>query len=141
MQGRCALSATVGLDQDLHILIERYQKAQQAFHRELPEIAVQHLRDIGLTYAEQSGGLYLFQPASLQDSVDLEYQFSFDPMLFRIRYADVLKYIPTSDLVSLFAAHGSISLANSSASRKRCRISSMSLAGVARPVFDFFWNA
>jgi hypothetical protein len=48
---------------NLHILVERYQEAQKAFHGKLSELTAQHLRDIGLADSEQAGGLYLFEAA------------------------------------------------------------------------------
>jgi len=44
---------------DLHILVERNQETQKAFHGELTKRAAQHLRDIRLPDAEQRGGLGL----------------------------------------------------------------------------------
>ena len=46
------------------ILVEGYQETQKAFHGKLPELAAQHLRNIGLTDSEQGSGLHLFQAAS-----------------------------------------------------------------------------
>ena len=56
-----------------HILVERYQEAQQAFHGKLPELTAQHLGNIGLADSKQLGGLYLFETASSQQGVNLEY--------------------------------------------------------------------
>ena len=54
------VSVTVRLHDNLHILVERYQEAQKAFHGKLPELTAQHLRNIGLADSEQAGGLHLF---------------------------------------------------------------------------------
>ena len=51
------------LHDNFHILVERYQEAQQAFHGKLSELTAQHLRNIGLADSEQAGGLYLFEAA------------------------------------------------------------------------------
>jgi hypothetical protein len=56
LQGRGVVSITVWLHDNLHILVERYQEAQQAFHGKLPELTAQHLRNIGLADSEQAGG-------------------------------------------------------------------------------------
>jgi hypothetical protein len=45
---RRLVSIAVWLHDDLNILIERDQEAQQAFDRKLAELAAQHLGDIGL---------------------------------------------------------------------------------------------
>src|SRR5208282_3621387 len=113
MQGRRILRITMRPHQDFHILIERYEKTQQALHRKLPELAAQHLGDIGLPDTEVFG---------------------------RIPYAEILEHVPPAAFISLFA-HRSLSFAICSASRSRCFISSMSRRGVSRPAFDFFWKA
>jgi len=63
LQGGGVVSVTVRLHDNLHILVERHQEAQQAFHEKLPELTAQHLRNIGLADSEQAGGLYLFEAA------------------------------------------------------------------------------
>ncbi len=50
---------------NLDILIERHQEAQQAFDRELAELSAQHLRYIGLADSEQISGLDLLEAAFL----------------------------------------------------------------------------
>ena len=40
---------------DFNILIERHEKAQKALDGKLPELAAQHLGNIGLAYAEEIG--------------------------------------------------------------------------------------
>jgi len=72
----------VRLYDDLHVLIEGYEKAQKALHGELAEVAAQQLGDIGLADAEQGGGLNLFQAALFQDRIDLEDQLSFNKVFF-----------------------------------------------------------
>src|ERR1700691_4071223 len=61
LQGRGVVSAMVRLHHNFHILVERDQEAQQAFHGELAELTAQHLRNIGLADSEQAGGLPLFE--------------------------------------------------------------------------------
>jgi hypothetical protein len=56
-------SVAVRLHDNFHILVERYQEAQKAFHGKLTELTAQHLRNIGLAVSEQAGGLYLFEAA------------------------------------------------------------------------------
>ena len=63
LQGWGVVSVTVRLHDNFHILVERYQEAQKAFHGKLPELTAQHLRNIGLADSEQAGGLYLFEAA------------------------------------------------------------------------------
>jgi hypothetical protein len=46
----------VGLYHDPHILIERHQEAEQAFHGKLPELTAQHLGNIGLPDSKQVRG-------------------------------------------------------------------------------------
>ena len=64
LQRRGVVSATVRFHDDLHVLVERYQEAQKAFHGKLPELTAQHLGNIGLPDSEQPGGLYLLEAAS-----------------------------------------------------------------------------
>jgi hypothetical protein len=46
----------VGLHDNLYVLVERDQEAQQAFHGKLAEVTAQHLRNIGLAHSQQAGG-------------------------------------------------------------------------------------
>ena len=69
LQGRGAISARVRLHDNCHILVERYQEAQKAFHGKLPELTAQHLRNIGLAESEQPaastclrGGTHAMRP-------------------------------------------------------------------------------
>jgi hypothetical protein len=124
VQRRGAVPVTVRAHDDFNVLIEFHQEPQQPFNRELPELAAQHLRDIGLADAEQRGGLGLFHAALFHDGVDLEDQLRLDQMIFRIRYADILEDIPAPDLIP-FDAHGFSPIAMRSASRSRCLINSM----------------
>jgi hypothetical protein len=48
---------------NLNILIQRQEEAQQAFDGELAEVAAQHLRDVGLTDSEQISRFHLLQAA------------------------------------------------------------------------------
>jgi hypothetical protein len=48
---------------NFNILIERYQEAQKTLDRELPEVAAQHLGDIGLFNTKRISGFGLFQTA------------------------------------------------------------------------------
>jgi hypothetical protein len=106
LQGRGVVSAAVRLYDNLHILVERHQEAQQSFHGKLAELAAQQLRYIGLADSEQRGGLDLFQAASFHDGVDLEYKLRLDQMLFRIRHTEILEHIAASRFVSLLVTHG-----------------------------------
>jgi len=96
MQDPSVLSASVRLYDNLHILIERHQKAQQSFNRKLPELTAQHLGYIGLANAERVGGLDLFQAAVFHDRVDFEHKLRLDQMFFGIRYTDIFEHIPAS---------------------------------------------
>jgi hypothetical protein len=49
---RFLVPVSVRFHDNLHVVIERDQKAQQAFDGELAELAAQHLRHIGLADAE-----------------------------------------------------------------------------------------
>ena len=60
MQGWRMFRITVRFYHDFNILIEGHEKAQQPLHGKLPELAAQHLGDIGLADAEQIGRLDLF---------------------------------------------------------------------------------
>ena len=63
---RRSLAPACGRHDDFHVLPQRDEKAQQPLHRKLPEVAMQHFRDIGLLDAEEPRGLDLFQAALLQ---------------------------------------------------------------------------
>jgi hypothetical protein len=78
---------------NLHILIQRDQEAQQAFDGELAEVAAQHLRDIGLADAEQICRLHLLQSAFLQDRVNLEHELRLNQVLFGIGHAYILEHV------------------------------------------------
>ncbi len=52
MQGWGVVPVSVWRYDDLNILIERHQKAQEAFNGELPELTAQHLGYIGLAGAK-----------------------------------------------------------------------------------------
>src|SRR6267378_691925 len=60
IQGWRVLRIAMRLHQDFNILIERHEKAQQALHGKLPELATQHLGDIRLADSEETGRLDLF---------------------------------------------------------------------------------
>src|ERR1017187_267165 len=115
MPRRSVVSVTMGLYDNLYVLIERHQKTQKTLHGELAEFPAQHLRHVGLADAQQIGHLDLFQAARLSDRVDFEYELRFDQMFFRIRHAEILEHITASDFVS-FPAHRSLSSAIRSAS-------------------------
>src|SRR5271165_2247327 len=138
---RRIVSIPVRFHNNLDILIERHQEAEQAFDGELAELAAQHLRYIGLADSEQSSGFHLFEAALLQDRINLEYKLRFCQVLFGIGHAEVLKYVAASGSVSLFVAHCFVSPEICSASRNLCLIRSTSRRGVCRPLFDFFWKA
>lgn len=90
---------------NLDVLIECHQKSQQAFDRELAELAAQHLRYIGLADSEQVSGFHLLKAALLKDRVNLEYKLRFDQVLFGVGYAEVLKHVAASGFVSLPVSH------------------------------------
>ena len=73
----------MGSHHNLHVLIQRHQKTQQALDRELPELSAQHLGDIGLADSKQLGGRCLREAALFQDGVNLENQVRFDQMLLQ----------------------------------------------------------
>jgi hypothetical protein len=110
MQGRSVASIPVRLHDDLHILIERNEEAQQALNGKLPEFATQHLGDVGLFDPEKIGGLNLFQAANFHDLIDLENELRLYQVRFGIRHADILEDIPAPGLVSPLP-HGSLSFA------------------------------
>ena len=62
---RRIVPATVRLHDNLDILIERHQEAQQSLDGELAELAAQHIRHIGLADSEQISGFHLFEAAAL----------------------------------------------------------------------------
>ena len=101
-------SLLMRFDHDLDILIERHEKAKKALHRKLPEFAAQHLRNIGLAYADQTGRLDLFQSALLQNRVDFEDELRLDAMFVCFRLAEIIEHVPAADLLSPFV-HGSSS--------------------------------
>jgi hypothetical protein len=140
MQRWSVVSAAVRLHDDLDILIERHQEAQKALNRELPELAAQHLGNVGLSDGEKSGSLNLFQAAIFHDCVDFENQLRLHQVLFGVRHAEVFEHIPAPGCVYSLS-HPSLSFATRSAARRRRLIKSMSGRGVSRPLFDFFWNA
>jgi hypothetical protein len=71
MQGCGVVCSAVRLDNNLDILIECHQKAQQTFDRKLPEFAAEHLGDIGLFDAQQLGSFRLREATLLHDAVNL----------------------------------------------------------------------
>src|ERR1035437_293763 len=107
MQRRRVVSVTMGLHDDLYILIECHQKTQKTLHRELAELPAQHLGYVGLADAQQIGHLDLFQTPLFPDRIDFEHKLRFDQMFFRIRHAEILEHVTASDFVS-FAAHRSL---------------------------------
>jgi hypothetical protein len=58
LQGGGVVSVTVRLHDNLHILVERHQEAQQAFHRNLPELTAQ----FGVRQPDVSKMLSTFAP-------------------------------------------------------------------------------
>jgi hypothetical protein len=82
---------------NLNILIKRHQEAQQAFDRELAELAAQHLGDIGLADPKQFRGFYLFEAPLLQDCVNLENQLRFNQMPLNVRIVPSNIPIPLLD--------------------------------------------
>src|ERR1700722_3046259 len=90
---RCLTPTAVRLHDNLHVLIQRHQKPQQAFDGELAEVAAQHFRDIGLADSEQIGRFHLLESAFLQDRVNLEYELRLDQVLFGVGHADILEYV------------------------------------------------
>src|SRR6266567_1519268 len=139
MQRRRVPVAAVRPYDDLDIMIERHQEPQQALHRKLPEFAAQHFGNVRLRDAEQLAGLDLFQLPILEDGVDFVDELRLDQMLLGVRQAEVFEDIAAAGFI-LLLSHYSVPFAICSASRSRCSINSMSRRGVARPVFDFFWN-
>jgi hypothetical protein len=131
MQSWSVAPAPVRLHDDLDILIERHQKAQKALNGKLPEIAAQHLGDVGLFDPEKIGSLNLFQAAIFHDCVDFENELRLNQVLCGVRHADVFEDIPAPGFVSQLP-HGSFTLAISSATRKRRLIKSISGRGAQR---------
>src|ERR1035437_4737798 len=119
MQRRSVVSATMGLHDDLYVLIERHQKTQKTLHGELAEFPAQHFGYVGLADAQQTGHFDLFQTPLSPDRIDFEHKLRFDQMFFRIRHTDILKHVTASDFVS-FLAHRSLSCAICLAWRSRC---------------------
>jgi|SRR5580658_6716682 hypothetical protein len=64
LQGGGVISVPMRLHYDPHILIERHQEAQQAFHRKLAKFTPQHLGNIRLPDSKQLSRLHLFEAAS-----------------------------------------------------------------------------
>lgn len=60
----------MGPDDDFNVLSEGDEEAQKPFHRELPEVAMQHLRDIGLPHPEEARRLDLLEAALFEQRVD-----------------------------------------------------------------------
>jgi len=58
LQGWGVVFVTVRLHDNFHILVERYQEAQQAFHGELPELTAQ----FGVRQPDVSKMLSTFAP-------------------------------------------------------------------------------
>lgn len=54
MRRRSDVPVTMRSYDDFNILVERHEEAQKALDRKLPEVAAQHLGDIGLFDAEQT---------------------------------------------------------------------------------------
>ena len=77
MQRRSLVPVAMRTHDDLNIVIQPYQEAEQPFNRELPELAAQHLGYIRLTDAEQRGSLGLFHAALFHDGVDFIDQLRF----------------------------------------------------------------
>src|SRR5262245_24570791 len=119
MQSRGVVSSTMGLHDNLYILVECYQETHEALHGELAEFPAQHLGHVWLTDAEQICHLDLFQTPLFPDRINFKYKLCFHQMLFRIRHADVLEHVPASDFISS-PAHRFLSSAICSASRSRC---------------------
>jgi hypothetical protein len=55
LQCRGVVSAAVRFYDDLHILIERHEEAQQSLNGKLPKLTAQHLRYVGVAGSKQSG--------------------------------------------------------------------------------------
>ena len=140
MKGGCVFPVAVWFDNDLDILPKRHKETQQAFDRKLPKLPAQHFGDIGLANAKQTCGFDLFQAALFHNRVNLQHQLRLDKMLVGMGKAEVSEDIVASCFI-ICVAHGFLSLAICSASRKRCFTSAISRFGVSRPVFDFFWKA
>ena len=103
------VSVPVRFYDDLHILIERHEKTQKPFHRELAKLPAQHLGYVGLADAKKIGRFDLLQATIFHDLVDLEDQLCLDKVLLGIRHADIFEHVPAAGFVSLFR-HGSLSV-------------------------------
>jgi len=89
---RCGLRAGVRLHDDFHVLSQRDKETQQPLHGELPEVAMQQLRNIGLLHAEEPGRLDLLEAALRQQRVDNGHQLRLEEMILgRRRYFPNLK--------------------------------------------------
>jgi hypothetical protein len=93
LQGSRFSSVVVRLDDDVHILIEGYEEAEQALDGELAEVATKHLGNIGLTDAEQGGGIDLLEAAMFQDVSDPDNQFGFDQVFLGVRQAKIVEHV------------------------------------------------
>ena len=60
MQGRRVAFVPMRLHDNLDVLIERHEEPEKALNGKLPELAAQHLGNIGLANAKQIGRLDLF---------------------------------------------------------------------------------
>ena len=96
-----AAAARCGLTTISTSRLSATRKRSRRSTEKLPEISAQHLRDIGLADAEQASCFGLFQPALLDDLIDLEHEARLCQVLFHIRHAEILKYIPALDFVLL----------------------------------------
>jgi hypothetical protein len=103
MQCWGVVSVTVGPYDNLHILIERHEKTQKPFDRELPKLPAQHLGYVGLADAKKIGRLDLFQATIFHDGVDLEHQLRLDEMLLGIWNADIFEHISAAGSVPLLS--------------------------------------
>ena len=91
------------LHQNLHILIERHEKTQKTFYRKLPQLASQHLGNIGLSNSEKIGRLDLFQGALFQECVNLANQLRLDEVLVRVSSGKILERASAVAFISLLA--------------------------------------
>ena len=91
---------------DFNVIIESHEEPQQALDRELPELAAEHLGDIGLGHAEQLARFDLLQAAILENSVDFVDELRLDQVLFGVRHTQVLEFNHVAQLEEAFALHG-----------------------------------